>query len=90
MGKIKNPVIFSSHFRIDPLVLERAGAVDPTLNVDLRLFIDPLLLPQSRASQMKTDATMRIRNHFEKIVTLLEASRREDDIAWRQARRLMS
>ena len=42
MPKIKNPMSFSEYFEVDPNVLTEEGILDPTLNVDTRLFIDPL------------------------------------------------
>ena len=51
MAKIKNPILFSTYYGINASDLEVRGILDPTLNVDTRLFIDPLLLSQSPASR---------------------------------------
>lgn len=90
MAKIRDPLVFSSHFKIDPSVLEAAGAVDPTLNVDLKLFIDPLLLGQSRVEPIRKNAPKRIHDYFEQILVLLTASKQENDLPARQTKRLLS
>jgi hypothetical protein len=88
MAKIRNPVSFTEHFKVPPEVLEAAGAFDPILNADSRLFIDPLLLASSTAGEAQ-QAARRLRKHFEDVVRLLSASKQSDDLAWRTARRLM-
>ena len=44
MAKVVNPILFSSYFEVDPQEIDKAGLIDPFLNVDLELFIDPVLL----------------------------------------------
>ena len=87
MAKIKDPVLFSAHFSIDPKVLGRLGVFDPVLNADTKLFIDPLLLGNSRHIEIKTNARQSWKTHFEAIIKLLRASQAEGDLAWRNARR---
>ncbi len=89
MARFSNPVSFSRQFGIDPLILERAGALNPLLNVDTKLFIDPLLLGESRHREIKTNARGRLKAHFETVLKLLKLSTQRDDAAWRQAARLM-
>ena len=85
MGKIRNPVIFSTYFKVDPRRLSKVGVLDPILNIDTRLFIDPVLIPHSKHTKFSRNAARTFRNYFEKIVKLLTATRRPNDIAWRQA-----
>ncbi|MBT2969591.1 MAG: hypothetical protein KME56_06180 [Candidatus Thiodiazotropha sp. (ex Ctena orbiculata)] len=84
MKTIKDPVQFSSHYGIDKLALEEIGALDPILNVDTRLFIDPMLLESSRHPEMQAASKVLI-GFFEMIIKLLIQSRQEGDIAWRAA-----
>ncbi len=41
MAKIVNPVRFSDHFGLDSALLANAAVLNPTLNADTGLFIDP-------------------------------------------------
>lgn len=87
MATIRNPALFSKHFNIDPKVLDRLGVLDPVLNLDTKLFIDPLLLHQSQHDEMRVGAVATYQNRFSVIIKLLVASKIEDDVAWRNAKR---
>jgi hypothetical protein len=84
MGKIKNPLQFSQHFRISPARLSSLGVLDPTLNVDAKLFIDPLLFKSSKHSEMQ-EADGAYKKFFADVIKLLVAAKAENDIAWRAA-----
>lgn len=84
MGKIKNPLQFSHHFRISPARLSALGVFDPTLNVDAKLFIDPLLFKSSKHSEMQ-EADGAYKKFFADVIKLLVAAQAENDIAWRAA-----
>jgi hypothetical protein len=89
VAKIKNPERFSDHFGVDPTLLRDAGVLDPTLNVDTRLFIDPLLLegsahPEIRQGRASYEA------HFTTAIKLLNASTEVGDVPWRTALRHLS
>lgn len=86
MGKIKNPLQFSTYFKIAESVLEKLGVLNPTLNVDAKLFIDPLLLPLSKHSEINRGAES-YKQFFTEIIKLLSASQKEGDVAWRAAYR---
>ena len=90
MGKIRNPILLSTEFHIDPNELKKRGVLDPILNGDTRLFIDPILLSASRNDVMKGAGIDQFSKHFEDIIRLLRASKAQGDIAWRNAERLMS
>ena len=85
MAKIRDPLLFSQHFNIDPEQLEKLGALDPVLNVDTKLFIDPLLLSHSSHEEIRVGAHNRFVSFFEMMVKLLQASKNEGDVPWRNA-----
>ncbi len=90
MARIRNPILFSEHFGVNPKRMSDLGAFDPTLNVDTKLFVDPLLIPQSSATEFSKCADSRFKSHFSKVIRLLKASRTQGDSPWRQAARFMS
>lgn len=89
MAKITNPVRFSTHFGIDPAALDRVGVLDPTLNADTRLFIDPFLIPSSAHKEMSIDGRATYEKHFRQIIGLLAGSKQANDAPWRSAKRLL-
>ena len=90
MGKIKNPVMFSEHFKVAPEAMARAGVLDSTLNADTRLFIDPLLLERSRHEEIAVDARRSYEEHYSKVIKFLNRSTRPNDVAWRSALHLLT
>ena len=89
MGIIRNPTLFSRHFGIKKQKIEESGLFDPMLNVDTNLFVDPVLLKRSRHREISTSATAEYRKRFYQIISLLKASRKKDDAAWRAAKRMI-
>lgn len=89
MATIKNPVRFSKYFDIDEQLLTKLGVLNPTLNVDTKLFIDPLLLNYSRHPEIRSSARTTYQAHFSLVIRLLRVSNSVDDVPWRSARRLM-
>jgi hypothetical protein len=83
--KIRDPTTFSKHFGVRRSHLKSLGAIDVTLNVDTKLFIDPLLLEASKQPEM-IEARTAYTGHFADIVKLLAASKQNGDVAWRAAR----
>lgn len=90
MAKIKNPVRFSAHFNVDEARLTELGVLNPTLNVDTKLFIDPFLLPESRHPEIAVAARRTYENHFGIIIKLLAGSIAKNDAPWRNARRMLT
>ncbi|MBU1334413.1 MAG: hypothetical protein KJ944_21340 [Alphaproteobacteria bacterium] len=90
MSKIKDPILFSAHFNVDPVALEVAGLVDPFLNVDTQLFIDPVLLAKSGNPHINPGGHEAFRTHFGNYVRLLAISEKEGDVAWRNAAKLLN
>jgi|SRR6185437_14582040 len=85
MAKISSPRLFSTVFGISPSQLDAVGVLDPTLNIDTPLFIDPRLLPKSAHEEMNTGADQHYRQYFEQIVELLSESQVKGDTYWRNA-----
>jgi hypothetical protein len=89
MAKIKNPVRFSEQFNVDPQILSKAGILDPFLNADTNLFIDPMLLEKCGHKTFREHALSLYNRHFTDIIKLLRASKVKDDVAWKGAVRLI-
>lgn len=89
MARFSDPILFSEKFGIDPTELDRLGVLDPTLNVDTNLFIDPLLIEHSAHDEIRQGAKATYDEHFGKIIKLLLASKRVGDPAWKAAERLL-
>ncbi len=89
MAKISNPLRFSTHFKVDPKKLAKHGLLDPTLNVDTKLFIDPFLIPISAHPEIAEGGRKTYEKHFETVIKLLAGSKKYDDAPWRAARRMM-
>lgn len=90
MAKISNPIRFSEHFNIDPELLANAGVLNPCLNVDTGLFIDPLLLKISKHPEISDNARATYEAHFTTAIKLLAGSQQLDDTPWRNAVRMLS
>jgi len=89
MAKIRDPLLFSKHFGVDESALEAAGLIDPFLNVDTQLFIDPILLSKSSNPGIRERAYIHFREHFSNYIRLLDMSESEADAAWKAAKRLL-
>ncbi len=89
MAKVKNPTTLSSYFGIDRRRLNALGVLDPTLAIDTKLFIDPLLFQHSAHTGINDTAVSQYGAHFEKVITFLAATKTPGDVAWRTARRLL-
>jgi hypothetical protein len=80
-----NPILFSSHFKVPLAKLKKAGLIDPFLNVDTQLFIDPILLDKPSTKIIRKDAYEAFRKHFQTLIRLLIISKKEGDAAWKAA-----
>src|SRR5947209_6556438 len=89
MATLIRPVLFSAHFGVAPAKLGAKGLLDPILNADTKLFIDPLLLRTSTNSRIRTEAYNQLRDRFGEVLRLLIASRAKGDPAWKAAARLL-
>lgn len=90
MAKITSLDTISSKFGIDPKELEKLDIIDTQLTVDTNLFIDPLLLPESKHEEINTGAATAYEQRFEFIIKLLAASKQRGDITWRKAEKLFN
>jgi hypothetical protein len=90
MGAV-TPIRFSESVGVAPSVLRRLQVTDPFLNLDTKLFIDPMLLAKSRSREMKK-ADERFHEYFGGVVKLLLATGSADatDPAWRAAVRKLT
>jgi hypothetical protein len=86
---IRNPKLFSQQFNIPKAELDKADLLDPFLNADTKLFIDPLLLKDSRNDLIRTMAVGLFRTQLSEIVKLVLASKSNTDPAWKAALRLL-
>lgn len=77
-------------FDVEPERLVRLGVLNPTLAIDTKLFIDPLLLRQSTHSEINSKAVTEYRQHFEQVISFLSYSQCHDDVAWRTAIRAIN
>ena len=89
MARVKNPETLSSHFGIDRRELDRLGILNPTLAIDTKLFIDPLLFQHSVHQELNNNAVETYLRHFENVIKFLALTRTPEDIAWRSARKLL-
>jgi hypothetical protein len=89
MTKLIRPLLFSTYFKLDPLELEKRNLLDPILNADTKVFIDPLLLKSSSNKKISQDALAQLRDRFSKIIDLILVSERVGDPAWNAARKLL-
>ena len=89
MKAFSNPTLFSKHFKIKPEKLVDAGLIDPFLDVDTQLFIDPILLEKCAIPLICREAHTELRNHFGNVFRLLAISANEGDAPWKGAQRLL-
>tara|TARA_R110000787_G_scaffold71794_3_gene159862 strand:+ start:3903 stop:5282 length:1380 start_codon:yes stop_codon:yes gene_type:complete len=60
------------------------------MNADTKLFVDPLLLPHSRANEISDQASDLFQNHFSQVFKLLSNSKKPGDVAWKAAKELLN
>ncbi|MCJ9700179.1 hypothetical protein [Bradyrhizobium sp. SHOUNA76] len=89
MSKIINPRLFSQQFGVPKADIDKAGFLDPLLNADTKLFIDPLLLRKSGNATLRTKGVAAFRKRTADIVSLLMASPTNSGPAWTAALRLL-
>jgi hypothetical protein len=89
MAKIINPKLFSQQFGVPKADIDKAGFLDPLLNADTKLFIDPLLLRHSTNTTLKTKGVAAFRKRTADIVSLLMATPTNSGPAWTAALRLL-
>lgn len=78
---------FATVFGVAESDLRKLGVLNPTLDVDARLFIDPFLLPHSQHAEFNECAFSKYEEHFTHIYNLISLSEEEGDKAWKSALR---
>lgn len=78
------PISLSKYLNLPSSHLESLGVLDPILDTDTRLFIDPHLLKHTITPEFK-DSYEKLQKHFLGIGILLAKSTKEGDIFWRNA-----
>jgi hypothetical protein len=89
MAKLFKPLLFSQQFGISPAILQNTGLLDPFLNADTKLFIDPLLLKQSSNPLIRGKGLATFRKRMKEIIDLLIATPTNTGPAWTSALRLL-
>jgi len=89
MAKFQNSILFSEHFQINVSVLNSLGVLNISLNLDIPLFIDPLLLAKSQHEEIRNNGRKNYVDFFKQVIKLLKASKVIDDVPWRNAKRKM-
>jgi len=84
------PTLFSEKFGISADELDKANLLDPYIDTDTPLFIDPLLIDKSSNDIIRKDGLVQFQQYFEKVVRLLTMSEEENDAAWIGAEKLLS
>ncbi len=84
------PVLFSNKFGIPSTALASAGLIDPILNSDTKLFIDPLLIARSANELVRAKGIALLEKRFRDILDLLDSSKAAGDVAWKGAYRQLN
>jgi len=85
MATIKNPISFAEYYKVDPNILSRRGILNPMLNVDTKLFIDPVILKNSKQTGFARQATASFQSYFGDLIPIIKAIKTREDFAWRTA-----
>lgn len=75
---------FADYYGVDSILFASSGALDPILEVDTRLFIDPTFLRLTTVPEL-TGSYQRVIDHFVDVLRVIRNIRREGDIFWRKA-----
>jgi len=78
-------ITFADKFGVDENWLQSKGVLNPTIDVDTPLFIDPFLLPESRHQEFSECAFNAYEAHFSEIFTLILKSQSKGDKLWKAA-----
>jgi hypothetical protein len=90
MAKLINPKLFSRQFGINPTELDKEGLLDPVLNADTKLFVDPLLLKGSSHPVLQSAGVQAFEQRMSSIIELLVVSQGNGDAPWKAAMKLLA
>ena len=79
----------STYLGVRPEDLNRLGVLDSIVGVDTNLFLDPHLLRRTRIPELRTTGR-KIEGYFRDVLRLVLATHRQNDAAWREARRRLT
>lgn len=82
------PQSLSMYLGVDASSFLDRGALDPVLDLDTRLFIDPHLLKHCDIEEF-SGSYARLQKHFRRIAKLLVSSESQADVFWRKADAMM-
>lgn len=86
MPTLVHPILFSQYFSVSSNEFENAGLIEPILNCDTKLFIDPTLIETSSNLYIRDIGAADLVARFRNIIKLVGASEKEGDLAWKGAR----
>ncbi|HSQ98133.1 MAG TPA: hypothetical protein VLL98_05475 [Rickettsiales bacterium] len=86
--KIK-PQYFSDYCNVSKAKLKELGTFNPILNIDTKLFVDPILLKDSLSKTIRNSIST-FNKFFSDLLILLQYSKSKDDKCYRQARRIVN
>lgn len=73
----------SSHFNISPDLFRKVGIFDAVMGVDSHLFVDPLLLKNTKISEF-VNSRNKLENYFSELIKLLTAYElNKGEVIWR-------
>jgi len=84
----KEPTHFSDYFKIDISILKKLEVFDPILNIDTRVFVEPLLLKNS-SSEIIRNSYQTYKTFFSNLLLLLKKSTQDGDKCWRAAQKMV-
>ena len=90
MTSLVNPVLFTDHFGGKSKAFGAAGLIEPILNCDTKLFVDPTLIESSSHAEISGAGFAALTERYGNIIKLVAASKREGDVAWKGAKRLLN
>jgi hypothetical protein len=80
---------FADYYGVPTVIFEATGALDPILDVDTRLFIDPALLRTTTVSELQ-DSYITVTQHFANVVKIVANITKPGDRMWREAEKLLT
>jgi hypothetical protein len=89
-AKLVDPVLFSKHYGIDQASFQKKGLIEPILNADTKLFIDPLLLASSQNEFISKNGLTQLKLCFSNIIKLVAVSKHTTDAAWKAAQKQLN
>lgn len=75
---------FADYYGVDSALFASSGALDPILEVDTRLFIDPTFLRLSTVPEL-SGSYQRVIDYFVDVLKVIRNIRKNDDVFWRKA-----